>query len=171
MRHFSKVRLKKSAKCMRKNNDNQQLILLTLTWSLGNTESPGHSLHCSDQCPIGKSRAQTLEQKEGNVLISRWRSCKYLLCCSPQSVQPCTEWNVVIAVRVLSLAERLMQASFQLYFVGPELQSPLLTIQEEFGPSHSDLPLRVPNQVNWRTQEVLQERVQDQIHACVPEVT
>jgi len=78
---------------------------------------------------------------------------------------------VVIAVRVLSLAERLMQASFQLYFVGPELQSPLLTIQEEFGPSHSDLPLRVPNQVNWRIQEVLQERVQDQIHACVPEVT
>ena len=65
-----------------------------------------------------------------------------------------------------------MQASFPLSFVGPELQSPLLTIQEEFGPSHSDLPLRVPNQVSWRVQEVLQERVQeDQIHACVPEVT
>ncbi|XP_061005567.1 olfactory receptor 7A10-like [Dama dama] len=39
-----------------------------------------------------------------------------------------------------------MQASFPLSFVGPELQSPLLTIQEEFGPSPSDLPLRLPNQ-------------------------
>ena len=55
---------------------------------------------------------------------------------------------MVIAVRVLSVARRLMQASFPLSFVGPELQSPLLTIQEEFGPSHSDLPLRVPNQVS-----------------------
>ena len=64
-----------------------------------------------------------------------------------------------------------MQASFTLSFVGPELQFPLLTIQEEFGPSRSDLPLRVPNQVSWQVQELLQERVQDQIHACVPEVT
>ena len=79
---------------------------------------------------------------------------------------------MVIAVRVLCLAGRLMQASFPLSSVGPELQFPLLTIQEEFGPSRSDLPLRFPNQVSWQVQEVLQERVQeDQIHACVPEVT
>ena len=65
-----------------------------------------------------------------------------------------------------------MQASFTLSFVGPELQFPLLTIQVEFGPSRSDLPLRVPNQVSWQVQELLQERVQeDQIHACVPEIT
>lgn len=64
--------------------------------------------------------------ERGNVLISRWGSCKYLLCCIPQSVQLCTEWTVVIAVTVLNLVGRLMQASFPLSFVGPELQSPLL---------------------------------------------
>ena len=79
---------------------------------------------------------------------------------------------MVVALGVLSLAGRLLPPSFLLSFEEPERQSPSLTIQEEFGVPLSDLPLRVPNQVSWRVQEVLQERVQeDQIHACVPEVT
>ena len=68
---------------------------------------------------------------------------------------------MVVALGVLSLAGRLLPLSFLLSFEEPELQSPSLTIQEEFRVPLSDLPLRVPNQVSWRVQEVLQKKIRE----------
>lgn len=67
---------------------------------------------------------------------------------------------MVVALGVLSLAGRLLPLSFLLSFEEPELQSPS-TIQEEFRVPLSDLPLRVPNQVSWRVQEVLQKKIRE----------
>lgn len=49
---------------------------------------------------------------------------------------------MVVALGVLSLAGRLLPLSFLLSFEEPELQSPSLTIQEEFRVPLTDLPLK-----------------------------